>query len=168
MDRVKQIMERFRANPSPVSRLDALVDVERLSDPRVVPFLLEVLTDAQQAVEVRVQALKRVRDGSSVDINGFREPIASALLRAIQDDRHPDFRLHAVLALGEFTDVELVPHALAGLALDPDIPLDVRYSAFTSLERAGPTPESIELVRQLLPDDALGMCARSLLSSWRV
>jgi hypothetical protein len=150
------------------AKLDALIDNERLSDPRVVPFLLDVLTETREPAEVRLHALKRVRDGSLINLIGFREPVARAMLRVLQDQRYPQLRLHAALALAEFTEVDGVPTALGAPALDPDVPLDLRYSAFTSLDRASPAPECVALIRQLLSDDALGVSARSLLSLWRV
>jgi hypothetical protein len=150
------------------AQLDALMDIERLNDPRIVPFLLDVLTDTSEPGEVRLHALKRVRDGSLVNASGFRELVARAMLRVLQDQRNPQLRLHAALALGEFTEVDGVPTALGATALDHDVPLDLRYSAFASLERALPAPECVALVRQLLPDDALGVSARSLLSVWRL
>jgi hypothetical protein len=72
------------------------------------------------------------------------------------------------LALAEFADIDGVPAALGELALDADLPLDVRYYAFTSLERAGATTECVALVRRLVSDDTLGAAARSLLLSWRI
>jgi len=158
-------MERFGANPSVVSRLDALMDIERLSGARVVPFLLDVLIDAREPVEVRLRALKTLRDASLA--NGLRELAGRAILQVLQDRTVPQLRLRSALALAEFTDVDGVATALGATALDPDVPLDLRYSAFTSLEQAGPTPECVNLLSRLLPDDALGECARSLLASWR-
>jgi hypothetical protein len=155
-------------DPSIAAKLDALMDIERLSDRRVVPFLIDVLTDAREPAEVRLHALKRVRDGTLINLEGFREPVARAMLRLLQDQHHPQLRLHAALALAEFTEVDGVPTALGATALDPDVPLDLRYSAFTSLERASPAPECVALVRQLLADDALGVSASSLLSLWRL
>jgi HEAT repeat protein len=170
MDRVELLIETFRApcDSSVTSKLNALMDLERLGDPRVIPFLLDLLTDEQEPEEVRLHALKRVRDGSFMNINDLREPVASAILRVVRDQSHPRLRLHAALALAEFTDVEGVPRALGTMALDRNAPLDVRYSAFTSLERAGPTPECAACLRQLLADDALGVSARTLLSLWGV
>ena len=76
--------------------------------------------------------------------------------------------MQASLALGEFTDIEGVPTWLGGLALDPDEPIDLRYSAFTSLQRAGASPECVALVRKLTTDGVLGRSARRLLSLWRL
>jgi hypothetical protein len=72
------------------------------------------------------------------------------------------------VALAEFTDVDGVPRALGRLTLERDESLDVRYSAFTSLERAGPTPECVAFLRELLSDDALGVSASTLMSLWRI
>src|SRR5229473_2157715 len=77
-----------------------------------------------------------------------------------------DLRLQAALALGEFTDISGVLSALASLALEPEELLDLRYSAFTSLERAGPTPECLNVLRQLSNDEMLGSSAQSALARW--
>jgi len=159
-------MERFRTNPSVASRLDVLTDIERVGDPRVVPFLVDVLNDARQPAEVRLHALKQLRDASLS--KRLRERVAGAILRVLQDRTALQLRLRSALALAEFSDVRGVATGLGEVALDPEAPLDLRYSAFTSLEPAGPTSECVAFLRQLLPDDALGDCARSLLSTWRV
>jgi hypothetical protein len=168
MDEVERAIRTFRARPnlSVVSKLDALMDIERPRDPRVVLFMLGLLTDELEPVEVRLHALKLVCPERLTE--GLRELAASAILRAVQNECPARLRLKATLALGEFADVDGVPSGLATLALNPDLALDLRYAAFTSLERAGPTPECVALLRQLLQDDLLGASAGSLLSSWRV
>jgi hypothetical protein len=52
--------------------------------------------------------------------------------------------------------------------MEPEESIDLRYSAFTSLERAGPTSECINLLRQLSNDEILGCTARSSLMRWRL
>lgn len=86
----------------------------------------------------------------------------------LADRSKPDLRLQAVLALAEFATIDGVPAALGGLALDPGETIDVRYSAFTSLQRAGPTAKCVAILRQLSADAMLGSSARSLLSLWRL
>jgi len=76
--------------------------------------------------------------------------------------------MHAAQVLGEFTDMDTVPTTLASLALDRSEPIDIRYLAFTSLQRAGPTLECVALLRQLSTDETLGSAASNLLSLWRV
>jgi hypothetical protein len=168
MDNVERLIGTFVArSDAPVAcKLDALMDIEHLRGPRVVQFLLGVMTDQREPLEVRVLALKRVRDRDPVD--GPPEPAATALLQVVHDACPPPLRLHAALALAGFIDVAGVPAGLGVVAQDTALPLDVRYSAFTSLQRLGPTPECVALLRRLLEDDALGASARSLLFSWRI
>jgi hypothetical protein len=56
------------------------------------------------------------------------------MLQVLADRSSPDLRLQAALALAEFTDFEGVPTTLGSLALDAAEPIDLRHSAFTSLE----------------------------------
>jgi hypothetical protein len=57
---------------------------------------------------------------------------------------------------------------LSAVCLAQDESLDLRYAAFTSLERAGPTPESIALLRQISRDETLGSSASSVLLAWHI
>ena len=168
MDEVEQLMKAYesQAASSVVSKLGVLIDLEALRDPRIVPFLLRVLADRCKPTEVRIHVLKRLRNGSLSPEN--RPLVADVILEVVSDRSNPDLRLQASLALGEFTDIEGVPTRLGGLAFDSEEPIDLRYSAFTSLQRAGATPECVALVRELATDGMLGRSARSLLSLWRL
>jgi hypothetical protein len=165
MDEVERMIQAFKATPSAASRLDVLIDLERLRDRRVVSFLLQALEDPREPVEVRMHVLKRLRDGPLT--TDERSTVAGALGALILYGSSVDLRLQAALALGEFTDISGVSSALGCVALEPRELLDLRYSAFTSLERAGPTPECVDLVRQLATDEILGCVAHSTLMRWR-
>jgi len=169
MDDVEQMMQGIQhtwSDASPASKLDVLMDLERRRDSRVVPFLLHVLADPGQPSEVRVHVLKRLRNGPLATDD--RTTVGHALSHLMSNGCNLDLRLQAVLALGEFTDVSGVLTALGSLALEPQESIDLRYTAFTSLERAGPTPECVNLLRQLSKDDVLGRSARSALVRWRL
>jgi hypothetical protein len=168
MDEVERAIQKFPggAGSSLVSKLDALMDIEQLRDRRVVVFLLGVLVDEREPVEARVRVLKRLRDESLTA--GLREPAAGTILRLVHAGCPPLLCIHAAQALAEFVDIEGVVAGLAALALNTDLPLDLRYSAFTSLERAGPTSDCVLLLRKLFTDDVLGASARSLLSAWHI
>ena len=86
----------------------------------------------------------------------------------LSDRSSPDLRLQAVLDLAEFTTIDGVQATFGGLAPDPGETIDVRYSAFTSLQRAGPTATCVAILRQLSADGILDRSARSLLSLWRL
>jgi hypothetical protein len=168
MDDVERLIEAFktRATWSVMSKLDALMDLERIDDPRIVPFLVEVLVDAGESTEVRINVLRQLRNGRLQPLQ--RKSVAEAVLQVVSDRSSPDLRLQAVLALAEFTDINGVTATLGGLTLDPGETINVRYSAFTSLQRAGATTECVALLRQLSADELLGPSARSVLLSWQL
>jgi hypothetical protein len=168
MDEVARLIEMFGARPmsAALAKLDVLMDLERLRDPRIVPFLVQVLRDREQPKEVRIHVLKKLRNGALPSVE--RHDVAEAIIDVLSDGSSLDLRLQAALALAEFTQVDGVTAALGGLALDADEPLDLRYSAFTSLERAGPTSECVAILRQLSRDETLGGSARSVLSTWHL
>jgi hypothetical protein len=168
MDEVDRLIETFRARATSAARskIDVLLDLERLSDPRVVPFLLDLLADRHELTAVRIHVLKRLRNGHLPAV--YRPAVAEVTVRMLSDRSSPDLRMQAVLALAEFTDISGIPALLGELALDPEEPIDLRFSAFTSLQRAGPTAESLAVVRQLSMDDTFGPSARHVLALWRL
>jgi len=168
-DDVEQLIQAFNARgamSSPAVKLNVLMDLERLPDGRVVPFLLHVLANSAEHSEVRIHVLKRLRNGPLTAAE--RCSTAHALEELMANGASVDLRLQAALALEEFTDIGGVVNALGSLALDPQEILDLRYSAFTSLERAGPTIECVNLLRQLTNDEMLGRSARSALARWHL
>ena len=166
LDRLIQAFSARGAVNSPAAKLDVLMDLERLRDGRVVSFLLQVLGDPREPSEVRMHVLKRLRNGPLTADE--RCTVAGALGELMVRGSSIDLRLQAALALGEFTDISGVPTALGSLALESQELVDLRYSAFTSLERAGPTPECLRLLRQLSHDEILGRSARSALARWNL
>ena len=168
MDEVEQLIGTFRARATsgPASKLDVLMDLERLRDPRIVPFLVQVLSDRDEAAEVRIHVVKRLRNGRLASEE--RGAVALAIVAVLGPGSSPDLRLQSALALAEFTDIDGVVRILGSLALDVREPIDLRYSAFTSLERAGPAVKCVEFLRQLSVDETLGRSARSLLSTWQL
>ena len=168
MDHLEGVIETFKTRPtwSVMSKLDALMDLEQIDDPRIVPFLVQVLVDQREPTEVRINVLKQLRNGRLQPPQ--RQSVAEAVLQVVSDRSSPDLRLQAVLALAEFTYIDGVPATLGELTLDPGETINVRYSAFTSLQRAGATTECVALLRQLSADELLGRSARSVLLSWQL
>jgi hypothetical protein len=168
VDEVERLIHAYtgRALHSTAAKLNALMDLERLYDERVACFLLQVLLDGGAPSEVRLHVLKRLRDGPLTA--GQRAGVAGALCELMLHARRLDLQLQAAVALGEFTDVPSVSTALGRVALEPRELLDLRYTAFTSLERAGPTPECLNLLRQLSDDETLGRSAQSALARWHL
>ena len=166
MDEVEQRIEAFtaRSTASVRAKLDALLDLEWLPDPRAVLFLLQVLADGREPTPVRIRALKRL--AGERRLPSLRPAIGQAILRLLFDEASQGLRLPAALALAHFTDIDGVPTALGRLALDAEATIDLRYAAFVSLQAVGATPECIALLRQLGTDEAFGPSARNILAVW--
>ena len=168
-DDIDQLITEFRRRgpaASPAWKLGIVMDLERSLDDRIVPFLVEVLVDRRQPTEVRTPLLKRIRNGRIRPEENGR--VAAALVSLLGETSNANLRTHAVLALGALTDVDGVVPVLGSIALDESAPLDLRYTAFTSLERSGPTEHSIAVLRTLAQDETLGRTARGTLLAWRV
>jgi hypothetical protein len=166
LERLMQVYNARRATSSPAAKLDVLMDLAPLCDERVVSFLVRVLGDPGESAEIRLHVLKRLRNGPLTPDG--RSTAAGALGALMLHGSRLELRLQAALALGEFTDIDGVLHALGSVALEPEETLDLRYSAFTSLERAGLTPECVDLLRQLSNDEMLGRSAHSALARWHL
>ena len=145
-------------------KLDVLLDLGRFDDPRVVAFLTDLVTDADEPPDVRIQALRRLREGPLTADQ--RDRVAAAGVGLLRAPTDLDLRLQAALVLGDFVDVGGVLAALGAVARDAKEPLDLRYTAFTSLQRAGPTAECLALLRGLSADETLGPSARALVRAW--
>jgi hypothetical protein len=167
MDELEHLLQVYQARPTaPASwKLDVLLDLEPLRDPRILPFLLQLLLDGQQPSEVRIRVVRHLRDARRV--GEARGSVAEALTRVVADRFSPDLRLAAVLALTEFTEVAGVVSVLGALAGDRAEPPDLRYCAFTSLERPAPSSEVAILMQHLSTDHLLGGAARALLTRWQ-
>jgi len=170
MAEFERLVEAYagRAAGCPGSKLDLLMDLERIRDPRVLPFLLKVMADPHEAEEVRVYVVKQLRNADGLVAPADRPLVARVIADVLADGSTLDVRVQAALALGEFVKVEGVLRNLGVVCLAREESIDLRYAAFTSLERAAPAPECIALLRQLTNDETLGGSARSVLSAWHI
>jgi hypothetical protein len=170
MDELQRLVHAYRLQSSSAvsSRLGLLRRIEHLRDPRVVPFLLEVLSDPGEADEVRIYLMRQLRNGSGLVLSTERSMVAHAISSVLTDAAAEQLRLEAAVALGEFIQVAGVLPTLGAVALAQDESIDLRYAAFTSLERAGPTSESISILHAIAGDETFGNSARGVLSAWHV
>lgn len=166
MDDVACVLAQFdqRRRLSAKSKIDLLLNVQDIQDPRVLAFLLRVAADTDELSEVRSHVIKTMRTRPIAA--DARIPVARAVGTILLCDASFIVRAQCALTLAEFTDVAGVAHMLGTVALDGGEPLDVRYSAFISLERTGPRPECVEAVQKLSADETFGRSARRLLSMW--
>src|SRR5215472_1518255 len=104
----------------PASKLDLLIDIERIRDPRVLPFLLTALRDHHEAEEVRIYVLKQLRLGNGLLSTADRLPAAEAIAQVLVGRSSTDVRVQAALALGVFTQVDGVLSQLSAVCLALD------------------------------------------------
>ena len=170
MDELQRLIGayRLRSSATASSKLSVLRRIEHTRDPRVVPFLLEVLSDSGEADEVRIHLMKQLQNGNGLVLSTVRSVVAHAISIVLTEEAAEELRLEAALALGEFIQIDGVLSTLGAVALAQDESIDLRYAAFTSLERAGPTSESISLLRVIASDETFGNSARGVLSAWHV
>jgi hypothetical protein len=167
-DEVGRLLRRVAdPNVETTWRLDALLDLGRVEDPRVARVLLGVLSETSEPSSMRLGVLRHLRDWS--DAHEPRAEVAE-VLRGLLRDRlttPPGLRAQAALALGDYTDLPQVVADLGAVCGEATDAFDIRYAAFTSLQWAGPIPDCIALLRQISDDETLGHAARSILASWR-
>jgi hypothetical protein len=168
-DDIDQLIAEFRRRGRRASaawKLGVVMDLERVHDNRIVPFLVEVVADDLQPTDLRTHILRRIRnDAIRPEAHAL---VAAALVPLVRQASMPDIRAEVVLALGALSDVDGVLAVLASVALEESNPLDLRYCAFMALDRAGPTERSIAALRTLVNDEMLGPTARGTLQAWRV
>jgi hypothetical protein len=169
-DELERLVSVYQAQAlaCPSQRINLLADLQRIRDPRVVPFLLTVLLDKDEADDVRMYVMKELHSGTGVVGAANRPAVAQALRGVLAENSADDLRVQAALGLGEFTDINGVVSSLGVVCNTRYASIDLRYAAFTSLARAGPTPESVELLEALATDDSLGGASRSVLASWHI
>src|SRR5439155_18427484 len=97
-------------------KLDLVLELARKDNPQVVPFLLSVLADPRESTAVRLDVLKRVRNGRLKPLE--RPPVAATIVWLLSECSNTELYLQSALALGEFTDVPAVVAVLGGLALE--------------------------------------------------
>jgi hypothetical protein len=168
MEHVERTLAEFtaRRHSPATSRIDVLLRIEEFSDPRVLPFLLQVVVDIQELPEVRAHVIKglRIRHLDKDE----RVAVGAAIGRVLGDRPTAGLRIQAALTLAEFTDVEGVTRILGAVALDDTEPLDLRYAAFTSLERAMPGSECVDILHRLCIDETFDRLACKMLSMWNL
>src|SRR4051812_25412653 len=124
MDHVERTMAEFNArrNSSARSKIDALLDIEQLTESRVLAFLLNVAIDTRETAEVRTHVIRLLRHRRYTSEDD-RLSVADAIGRVLTGGPGLGLRAQSALSLAEFTDVEGVVRMLGAVALDEAEPL---------------------------------------------
>src|SRR4051812_44614974 len=107
MDKVDRLIHAFgsrgKHNQS-LWKLDVLLDLGRLGNPRVAPFLAALVADADEPTDVRSEALSRLRAIARTPSD--RLLAACAGLTALATGSDSRLRLRAAIVLGDLVDVD--------------------------------------------------------------
>ncbi len=148
-------------------KIEIVKKVERSDDVRVLPFLLRVATDEHEYDLARMEVLTDLRLRTYAN-DDDRLTVGRAVMHVLLNDPDDDVRNYAAIAMRRFMDV---PGALASVqqVLDnQDEEVVLRSSAFASMQRLGPTDQTIDIMRALIADSEFAKSASRILSEWGV
>src|SRR5262249_38063558 len=98
MDEVQRLIDAFRAGGEGAGRRAGRIAPAARRAPRVAPFLRAVLADGAEPVDVRIDALRRLRAAPLAPAD--RAALAGAALRVLRAEPTDGvLRQHAALAL---------------------------------------------------------------------
>jgi hypothetical protein len=66
-----------------------------------------------------------------------------------------------------FVDVSVVLNQAVRILVDESAAIDIRIAALSSIERGGPNPSSISLLKSFAPGSELGGYASRVLEDWQ-
>jgi len=171
VDRVEQLISGFTHKEQlegegwvEQNQLNAIIELSRSNDHRVLPFFLEVLQNEMANYLVRIQILKALRSGSHSAEDHFR--IGQAVQQVLMFNEDNDVRIYAAETSARYLDVLDTQQIAQRIVLDQEDDEDVRIGVFTALEKLGPTRQTIDLMRELLSDDILAKYAQRVLNDW--
>lgn len=167
-DHVDELIARFRAavvtGQESAAKIDILLELVRVDDPRVARFLIAVAGDSNEYDLARIQALKTL-ELREVEA-GARDDVVRMISRILQDDEDDEVRSYAARALAGFVDVQGVLEIATGRVLDPDEDDDVRHNAFFAIERSKPTPQAIGAMERCREEAEFRKGASRVLARW--
>ena len=171
MDEVAQNIDSFEQAPPRdmlahgQQKVEILHILEDSGDPRIPAFLLRVVSDMEQYDMARISALEILR------FNTYDEPyydqIGLRLCFLAQNDKDPDVRIHAALALGNYIKAPGVVEAVLKIGSDSREDTIVRDNAIAALEKIAPDPALIAAVVALTADPIMGSAAQWVLDTWQ-
>ncbi|HEV2765512.1 MAG TPA: hypothetical protein VGV38_21190 [Pyrinomonadaceae bacterium] len=167
MDEVGSLIERFEAETAS-RKVSVLRELEeRAGDERVWPFLMKVAADEAEYDLARIEALKimGLKEGEDEEVDRQIGQVIQRILAADPDD---DVRNYAATAASRYVEVGGVLEELEKIVLDPDEDVDIRWSAFASVEEMGPTNQSKKIMNKALRDEVFKDYTERVLKTWQV
>jgi len=176
MDHVAKLIDAF-SHPSAADRQWPTYDgqnafkceiVRQLEDytddPRVLTFFLAVLADHNEFDLARIDMLEMLEWKPWTEDE--RAAIWPIVLQSVLHDPDEVVRSYAAMALNTYQNVPQVVAAAESVVRNRTEERNVRSSAFSILERLGPTDRVVTLLRDLCSDEEFAPTALRLLREW--
>lgn len=146
-------------------KVDIVRRLENLTDERVLPFFMRVLASQQEYDLARIEILRilevrRARDAHEGEL------IGKLIQRMLSSDPDDDVRNYAAMAISSYMDVKGSLEVVEGIIFNVEEEINLRWNAFTAVERMGPTREGELMLHRLLKDDQFKGSAQRVLSQW--
>ena len=171
---LEELIQAFRAeNTSELENEDdsakpGIVEsvTHMLPNSTALEFLIEIASSRTELDLARIEALRGIElaDG----LTEVQRTECSAMLATIltTPDEDPDVCNYAAMASAYFMDSDSVYQSLLDLVVDETRDSNLRWNAFTALEKHEPQQKSIEALKSLLTDTEFQDSATRVLAEW--
>ncbi|MEM9380981.1 MAG: hypothetical protein AAGB93_13600 [Planctomycetota bacterium] len=160
MDTIEQQIHEFRHEATEGVKPRLIEDLSYTEDERILPFLLEVLCDADEVDLARIEAAKALM----VDIERQRDAICEALISVIERDGEDEgVRSHAVQAASPYVnESDELLDAVKALLFAGETDDETRSSALATVHDVRPAERCLEILDDFPEDDPYGDVVRSM------
>ena len=170
-DQIEGLISKFHSIPGdaeaePWEKVKIIRTLEGARDPRVLSFFLRVLSDGDEFDLARIEILKilRLRECSG---DAERVEIGEAIAGVLVGEEDVLVKQYAAMALEwNYAGVESVLEAVTRTLLNEEEDTGVRANALSVVESAGPTPETVGLLKGLMNDRDIGKYVLTTLAKW--
>ena len=147
-------------SPEKCSVIQSLED--NSSDPRVVSFLLDVISDPNGYDLARIEALKifQLLVPSDAVTN---DRIGRCIATLVKAERDVLVRQWSAIAAENFVSVDEVVAAISSTLMDQDADLDVRHNCLAAVMRLVNSEQVARILRSVEYDPRLGVSVRRIL-----
>ena len=173
MDEVGHLIAQFRAEDitqvrDSSNKIALLRQLEQHygDDQRVLPFLLEVLSDTQEYDLARIEALKffELKEEEDEDIG---RQVGQAIKHILAHDPDDEVRNYAAMAASSYVGVNGIVGELEKVIFNPEEDVNIRWSAFAAIEEMGPTNQSKRIMVKALQDEEFKEYTARVLDIWQ-
>lgn len=174
MDEVGHLISTFKEeNTKSLDNVDfsrkvrIIMELEGVDDDRVLPFFLETVMNEDEYDLARIEILKilEIRESNDKDEH---QKIGHIVKNILMNDPDDDVRNYAAMTVSNFMDVEGVIEQIVKIIFNVEEDINLRWNAFTAVEKMGPTQQSLEILQKCLSEDEFKKSVLLILNRWNI